>query len=58
MVRFSQFYYGSFRRSLSLPAGMDASKISAKYTDGILGISMPHQEHPQDRHVKIQVAKG
>ncbi|MGZ4523661.1 MAG: Hsp20/alpha crystallin family protein, partial [Mycobacteriaceae bacterium] len=35
----SEFYYGSFLRSVSLPAGADASKVSAKYVDGILEIS-------------------
>lgn len=54
----SEFRYGSFSRTTSLPAGADSSKITAKYTDGILEISMPHAEHPSDKHVKIQVAKG
>jgi HSP20 family protein len=53
-----EFYYGSFQRSVSLPAGADDSKISAKYVDGILEISMPHQEPPKDKQVKIQVTKG
>jgi HSP20 family protein len=54
----SEFYYGSFQRSVSLPAGADASKISATYVDGILEISMPHEEHPKDEQVKIQITKG
>src|SRR5918997_5339097 len=28
--------YGSFRRSLALPEGIDESKISARYEDGVL----------------------
>ena len=31
-------------RSFSLPENVDASKITAKYTDGILEISVPKDE--------------
>src|SRR5829696_4484225 len=30
--------YGSFRRSLALPEGIDESKISARYEDGVLEV--------------------
>jgi HSP20 family protein len=36
--------YGNFSRSFSLPENVDASKISAKYTDGILEINVPKDE--------------
>lgn len=36
--------YGNFSRSFSLPENVDASKISAKYTAGILEISIPKDE--------------
>ena len=36
--------YGNFSRSFSLPENVDASKISAKYADGILEISIPKDE--------------
>lgn len=54
----SEFRYGSFSRTTSLPAGADASKMSARYTDGILEVSMPHTEQPSDQQLKIQVAKS
>jgi HSP20 family protein len=33
--------YGSFRRSLTLPAGVDAEQIDADYADGVLEIRVP-----------------
>ncbi|MGW4488988.1 Hsp20/alpha crystallin family protein [Amycolatopsis sp. NPDC004368] len=51
----SEFYYGTFGRTITLPAGADPAKVKATYSDGILEISMPVSEHPQDKRVKIQV---
>ncbi|QWF78013.1 Hsp20/alpha crystallin family protein [Amycolatopsis sp. CA-230715] len=53
----SEFYYGTFSRTVSLPAGADADQISAKYADGILEITMPYSEHPREKQVKIQVER-
>lgn len=53
----SEFYYGTFSRTVSLPAGADADQINAKYADGILEITMPYSEHPREKQVKIQVEK-
>ncbi len=36
--------YGNFSRSFSLPENVDASKISAKYNNGILEITVPKDE--------------
>jgi HSP20 family protein len=36
--------YGNFSRAFSLPDNVDASKISAKYNNGILEISVPKDE--------------
>ncbi|MER6663903.1 Hsp20/alpha crystallin family protein [Amycolatopsis keratiniphila] len=54
----SEFYYGRFSRTVSLPPGAETAKISAKYSDGILEVSVPHKEEPQDKQVKIQVGKA
>lgn len=37
----SEFSYGSFSRSIPLPAGTDADKVAATYTDGILEVRIP-----------------
>ena len=36
--------YGSFSRSFNLPENADASKINAKYNNGILELSIPKDE--------------
>ena len=36
-----EFHYGSFRRTLSLPRGVDPDKITASYTDGVLEVRVP-----------------
>lgn len=36
--------YGSFSRSFNLPENVDVQKISAKYTNGILEITVPKDE--------------
>jgi len=36
--------YGTFNRSFSLPENVDASKIDAKYVNGILEITVPKDE--------------
>lgn len=37
-------HYGSFSRSFTLPENTDASKINAKYNNGILELSIPKDE--------------
>lgn len=36
-----EFHYGSFRRTVSLPKGAQADKITASYTDGVLEVRVP-----------------
>jgi HSP20 family protein len=36
--------YGSFRRSFKLPENVDATKIDARYTNGILELNIPKDE--------------
>ena len=36
--------YGKFSRSFELPTGINENKIDAKFTDGILNISIPKDE--------------
>jgi HSP20 family protein len=53
----SEFRYGSFARSVSLPEGADTSNITAKYTNGILEIRVPVERARAGGPVKIEVAK-
>jgi HSP20 family protein len=34
-------HYGSFSRSISLPPGVDATKVAAKTHDGLLEVTIP-----------------
>lgn len=54
----SEFSYGSFVRTVALPAGADEDKIAATYENGILAVSVPISEQkPVERHVPVQPAK-
>jgi HSP20 family protein len=37
----SEFHYGSFRRSITLPVGAKADEVKASYKDGILEVRIP-----------------
>ncbi len=50
----SERYYGSFSRSLTLPAAVDANKIEARYKDGVLEIVIPKSEEAKPKQIKIQ----
>lgn len=55
----SEFRYGSFTRTRTLPVGADTGKISATYTDGILEVTVPcHAKQQASTEVPIKVAKS
>ncbi len=45
--------HGSFYRRFSLPETVDAEKISAKCSDGVLEVTIPKQEKTQPRKIKV-----
>ena len=45
---------GNFFRSLSFPAGVDASNINANLKDGILEVLLPKEESAQRRTVEVK----
>jgi HSP20 family protein len=47
--------YGSFRRSLSLPEGVDPEAVSATFDKGVLEVRIPKPEQRKPRRVAIQV---
>jgi HSP20 family protein len=51
-----QRWYGSFVRSLTLPANVDASRITANIDKGLLSIVLPKQ--PQEPRMRIAVTPG
>ncbi|MFB0506415.1 MAG: Hsp20/alpha crystallin family protein [Thermodesulfobacteriota bacterium] len=47
--------YGSFSRSVRLPAEVESNKIKASYKNGILNITLPKSEKVKAKEVKIKV---
>jgi HSP20 family protein len=47
-------HYGSFTRSFTLPATVDASRISASYRDGVLTITLPQREDAKPRQIAVE----
>lgn len=45
--------YGSFSRSMALPRGVDASKITAKTHDGLLEVTIPLPEETRKETVSL-----
>lgn len=54
----SEFSYGSFVRSVTLPVGADDESIKATYDKGILTVTVPLKEPAApEKHVSIETAK-
>jgi HSP20 family protein len=45
--------YGSFCRSITLPATVDASRIRASYKDGVLTVRIPQREEAKPKQIAI-----
>ena len=52
----SERRYGSFRRTFSVPAGVDANKIEATFKKGVLTVTLPKSTDAQKKEKKIAVA--
>jgi HSP20 family protein len=46
-------YVGAFRRSITLPTRVDASKVSATYQDGILTVTLPKAEEVKPKQIPV-----
>ena len=45
--------HGAFRRSFTLPATVDATKVDASYQDGVLTVKLPRREESRPRTIAI-----
>jgi HSP20 family protein len=46
--------YGEFRRVLALPAKIDAEKVTAKYDNGVLKVTVPKMEEAKAKHIEVK----
>lgn len=51
----NEIIYGEFSRSIILPPKADLDKISARYVDGILEISIEKKEEEKSKEIAIEV---
>ena len=49
--------YGQFRRSLTLPDGVDADAIAARFDRGVLEVRIPKPEERKPRRIEISGAE-
>ena len=46
--------YGSFRRSISLPGDVDASRVQATYDNGVLRLEIPKTAGSQPKRIEVK----
>lgn len=50
----SERRYGTFRREIPLPVGVDADNVEATYRDGVLTVTLPKSEEAKPRRIEIK----
>jgi HSP20 family protein len=51
----SERAYGRFSRSFTLPATVDANRITAGYKDGVLTIRVPQREEAKPKQIAVDI---
>ena len=52
--RWSERWGGSFMRSITLPAGVDAAKIQAQFKNGVLEVHMPKKQESAPKKIEVK----
>ena len=52
---YRETFYGNFERSVTLPQGVEADKISAQYEHGVLEVRVPLPAQLAGRKIPIQI---
>ncbi len=47
--------YGTFVRSFTVPHGVEADKIKARFKDGVLELTIPKREEAKPKQIKVEV---
>lgn len=53
-VHWNGFQSGQFQQSFSLPSPINAERVEAHYTDGVLTLQLPKAEHAKARTIKVK----
>src|SRR5262245_37365309 len=48
-------FHGSFSRSFTLPARVDAGRVQASYKDGVLTVRLPQREDAKPKQIAVNV---
>lgn len=56
---YSERFFGSFERSLTIPGGIDEERIEASLKDGVLEVQLPKTapSEPQARKIEVKAAQ-
>ena len=54
-VYHSETRYGSFRRTLPLPEGVDTEHVDAQYANGVLTLHLPKTAPPPQKKIEVKV---
>jgi HSP20 family protein len=47
---------GSFRRTITLPGEVDGARVEARYTDGVLEITLPKAEAAKPKQIPVKTS--
>jgi HSP20 family protein len=50
--------YGTFERTFTVPATVDASRITAAHENGVLTVTLPKMEQAKPRQIQVDVTKS
>ncbi len=54
----SEFHYGSFSRTVTVPPGTSPDDVKASYVDGIVEVRVPVGDGPTDERRKVKVTRS
>ena len=52
----SETRYGSFRRTLPLPVGVDSEHVDARYENGVLTLHLKKSPEASPKRIEVKVA--
>jgi len=49
---------GTYRRSVTLPSGLETDRVNAEYADGVLTLEFPKSEEIKPKTIKVRTGKS